>query len=314
MTELARDPLRVASFRRAVAISAACERLRRAGHESKSLRRNAEASVLAKEAPDLDEAAAATWLRQHGCTEFLGAGTFGHVYRMRASTDAVVKWIPAFPSDSGVTGNAQREFEHQRLFAQAGLAWMPLGLINAAAARQERLSGVPRRALKRNVAGLVMPLLDATLDKMVKTKGPGVLTPDVGHRLVALLKAALEAGYAHNDLKANNVGLIGADLKMIDFGRALSTTWLVDLDLRDRWLAVEEATVADALRLAASLQHLMQERNHPVLQDLRGYAATLMRAPDAALDRDDDELLQLYSRRVRDRLRAASNCFLSLEK
>lgn len=303
-----------AAFRRAIAVSAACETLRRAGLALRLLRRSAEKAVADGAAPSLDEEAAACWLRRRGCLAYLGGGSFGHVYRVLlrnpppgVPSEVAVKWIASYPSESGISGNAAHEYTHHQLFADAALAWGPVGLVNATAAQQLSLSGAPARALQRNVAGILMPLVDTTLDKLLKQKGPGVMTDALGQQLVELLDAALRAGMAHNDAKANNVGLRGGDVRFIDFGRALSGSCLHHLKLEERRRVLEEATVADALRLAASLQHLARDPALPALLCLREYARALSAASEPlqrlVADQEERRVVQILGKRVQQALR-----------
>jgi len=308
--------LETAAFRKAVAVSAACEAYRRAGCDPREIRRSAEATVAADEALLLSEAAATRWLRKHGCVEYLGGGSFGHVYKVRPPvgrglpSEIAVKLIASFPSSSKISGNVVHEYEHQRLFAEAGLAWEPHGLVNAEEAGGRRLSCVPAKALKTNVAGILMPLLDTTLDKLVKQRGPSVLSAELGERLVNLLRGALERGMAHNDAKPNNVGVRGHDVRFIDFGRALSVKPLQHLDVKERWETLQDATLADALRLALGLQALAHERDLPALRPLRDFVRALASPSDELrqlVEDDEKQALVVLGKRLRARLKCSAS-------
>ena len=296
----------VEALRAAVATSAACERLRRRTGDLRHLRRRAEGDVLAGRAPELAPAAAQRWLRRRQCGDYLGGGTFGQVYRTRLTgEEAAVKWIASYPSEGRILGNAEHEYALHRLFAAADLAWAPLGLINARAARQACLSRRPEQALRRNVAGIVMPVVDTTLDRLVRAQGPQVLHADLGARLVALLRGALAADLAHNDAKANNVGVLAGDVRFIDFGRALGAERLAAWAPGPRRRLLEEVSLADALRLAASLRRLAG--GTPALAALRAYAAE--RAAGLGLEAllaepDEAQLARTLARQANARLLA----------
>ena len=306
------NDLNALALSRAASISAACEAYRRADINLKSLRRRAEDALNAGIAPVLDEEIALNWLKKNGCSEFLGGGSFGQVYRMtlknedsKKSHEVAVKWIAAYPSVYNIAGNVLHEYEHHKAFAKLGLAWMPLGLVNADAASKKRLSTSPQKALVKNVAGILMPILDATLDQKIKKLGTSVLSEDLGLRLVELLRKALEAGVAHNDLKANNIGIKGNEVRFIDFGKALSCHYLKALDVKDRWLLLEEATLADTLRLCGSLKHLAKDMDYPVLQPLRNFAKLLInQIPElqALFDEEEKEAVQKITKRIRERM------------
>ena len=68
---MAKATLETAAFRKAVAVSAACEAYRRAGCDPRELRWSAEAAVASEEALLLSEASATRWIRKHGCVEYL---------------------------------------------------------------------------------------------------------------------------------------------------------------------------------------------------------------------------------------------------